>query len=68
MHYLSVVTFGVIVTFMLRSERSQGTKLGVGVIAIVALILQFFSPYPVVGALCSGGLGIILGIWLATDA
>jgi hypothetical protein len=68
MHYLSLLTFGVLVVFMLRSERSQLTKLVIGALAIIALSLQFFSPYRIVGALLSGGLGVVLGIWLATDA
>jgi hypothetical protein len=67
MHYLSLVWFAVIVTFLVRSERDSWQKVVVGLVAIASASLQFFSPYSLAGAIASGVVGIAVVMLQATE-
>jgi hypothetical protein len=58
MHYLIAVFALVVVTFIVRSERSQTLKLAVGTLTAMGLVLQFLTPYRMVGALLTGFMGV----------
>jgi hypothetical protein len=67
MHYLSLVWFAVIVTFLVRSERNSWQKILVGLAAIASASLQFFSPYSLAGAIASGVVGVAVVILQAKE-
>jgi uncharacterized membrane protein len=66
--FLSLMPFAVIIWFTVMSDCTQWTKAAVGVIAILALATEYFSPIPLAGAIVNGVLGVALVLRMSIES
>jgi hypothetical protein len=67
MHYLSILLFAFVVAFILCSARPQWIKGLVGASTIAGMLLQYRSPYPLLGAAITAVVGVVVAVWWTVD-